>query len=199
MEGGEQLCPKIKVLEEKNSKLEDEVDHQAQKYLKGKFMISSLPTATIIKTEEELEKEGTSLTTHVQNLIQMKLGVEVPSEDISSCSRTSNGLLLLRLSNFRPGSSFFSVVDAIKSGKNKEIKLFFNFALTKRRASLLYEVRMLKKAGKLYKFFSDFDGQITYKVDQDAKKVKLCSVVNKKESSLWTSTILELRDSLPQV
>ena len=99
MEGGEQLCPKIKVLEEKNSKLEDEVDHQAQKYLKGKFMISSLPTATIIKTEEELEKEGTSLTTHVQNLIQMKLGVEVPSEDISSCSRTSNGLLLLRLSN----------------------------------------------------------------------------------------------------
>ena len=198
LEGGEQLCPKVKVLEEKNRQLEDEMDHQAQKSLKGKLMISSLPNAAIIKTEEELEKEGTSLTTHIQNLVQMKLGVEVPTEDISACHRTSSGLML-RISNFRPGSSFFAVVDAIKSGKNKEVQLFFNFALTRKRASLLYEVRQLKKAGKIHKFFTDFDGQITVKKDANAKKIKLCSKGNKKDYSVWTSTILELRDTLVQV
>ena len=200
LESGDQLCPKIRELEEKNRVLEDEVDHQAQKRLKGKFMLTSASkTANVIKSEEDLEKEGTPLLTHIQNLIQMKLGVEVPAEDISSCSRTSTGLLLFRLSNFRPSSSFYSVVDAIKSGKNRDIDLFFNFALTRRRAAMLYEVRKLKKAGKLHKFFTDFDGQITVKKTPEAKKIKICSVGNKKDSYIKTDTISELRDRLDQV
>ena len=196
LEEGEQLCPKIKELEDQNRKLEDEMDHQAQRNLKGKFMLSSSKNSTIIKTDEELGKEGTTLVTHIQNLIQMKLGVEVPKEDVSSCSRTSTGLLLFRLNNFRPCSSFHNVVDAIKSGKNREVDLFFNFALTRRRAALLYEVRMLKKNNKIHKFFTDADGQITIKTTADSKKIKICSVWNKRDFSMKTDTTVELRDRL---
>ena len=198
LEDGEGICPKVKELEASNKKLEDEVDHLGQKQLKGKFMVNTVKNSSIIKTEQELQQEGTSLTTHIQNLVQMKLGVEVPAEDISSCHRTNSGLMF-RLSNFKPESSFHAVVEAIKSGKNKDVLLFFNFALTKKRAALLYEVRMLKKAGKIYKFYTDYDGQITYKETQDSKKTKLSSVKDKKNSAPWTSTILELRESLNQV
>ena len=63
----------------------------------------------------------------------------------------------LRLGNFKPGSSLFKVVKAIKSGRGKETNnLFISFALIPRRATLLYEIRQLKKAKKIMKFYADF-------------------------------------------
>ena len=82
------------------------------------------------------------------------------------------------------------------SGKNRDIEIFVNFALTSRRASLLYEVRKLKKAGKIYKFFTDFDGQITIKKGAEDKKVKLCAMGNRKDSTIRNDTIKELKDKL---
>ena len=85
------------------------------------------------------------------------------------------------------------MVDAIKSGKNREVDLFFNFALTRRRAALLYDVRMLKKNKKIHKFFTDADGQITIKTTADSKKIKICLVWNKRDFSMKTDTTAELR------
>ena len=47
LSSGDQLCPNIKILEDKNRKLKDELDHQAQKSLKGKFMLTSLPASVM--------------------------------------------------------------------------------------------------------------------------------------------------------
>ena len=114
----------------------------------------------------------------------MKMGIEVPTQDIY-CHRSASGIIV-RMFNFRPSSSFYSMVDAIKSGKNKDIELYFNFALTKSKCAFLYEVRKLKKAAKIHKFFTHVDGQIIIKTDAEAKKIKLCSLGNKQDSSLWT-------------
>ena len=171
--GDEENCPRVKVLEEKTRTLEDESDYHHQRSLKGKFMITSLRENNIIASEEKLKQEGKSIPKYVTELVFNKLGVRIKEEEISSCHYTSTGLLIFRLSDFKPGSSFNNIVTAIKSGAGKDVKdLFVNFALTPRRAALLYEARQLKKAKKISKFLTDSDGSITV-VKVDGTKMKL--------------------------
>ena len=59
----------------------------------------------------------------------------------------------------------------IKTGGNKEFKLFLNFQMTYRKSSLLYELRQLKKQGNLYKHGSDKIGNIWIQAkERDHKK-----------------------------
>ena len=166
-------------LEDKTRALEDESDHHHQRSLKGKFMISSLKTNNIIASEEKLKEGGKSSPRYVTELIFNKLGVRVKEEEITSCHHTNSGMMIFRLGDFKPGSSFQQVVTAIKSGAGKDVpNLFVNFALTPRRAALLYEVRQLKKANKITRFMSDSDGSITV-VKTDGTKMKVTNAVDK--------------------
>ena len=175
--GSEDNCPRVKILEEKTRALEDQSDHHHQRSLKGKFMISSLKTNNIIASEEKLKEGGKSTPRYVTELLFNKLGVRVKEEEITSCHHTNSGMLIFRLGDFKPGSSFHQVVTAIKSGAGKDVtNLFVNFALTPRRAALLYEVRQLKKSKKITRFLSDSDGSITI-VKTDGSKMKVTSAV----------------------
>ena len=140
-------------------------------------MISSLKTNNIIASEEKLKEGGKSTPRYVTELLFNKLGVRVKEEEITSCHHTNSGMLIFRLGDFKPGSSFHQVVTAIKSGAGKDVtNLFVNFALTPRRAALLYEVRQLKKSKKITRFLSDSDGSITI-VKTDGSKMKVTSAV----------------------
>ena len=140
--GPEDNCPRVKVLEEKTRALEDSSDTHHQRSLKGKFMISSKKDQNIISSEAKLKEEKVSTPKYVGELVFRKLWVRVPQEEIVSCHHTNSGMIIFRLGNFKPGSSFHQVVTAIKNGAGKDVSdLFVNFALTPRRASLLYEVR----------------------------------------------------------
>ena len=177
--GAEDNCPRVKVLEEKTRTLEDQSDHHHQRSLKGKFMISSPKNNNIIASEAKLKEEGKSLPRYVTEMIFNKLGVRVKEDEINSCHHTSSGMLIFRLGDFKPGSTFHQVVSAIKSGAGKDVTdLFVNFALTPRRAALLYEVRQLKKAKKISKFLSDSDGSITV-VKLDGTKMRVTNAVEK--------------------
>ena len=180
LEKGEDNCPKVKILEEKTRVLEDQSDHHHQRSLKGKFMISSLKTNNVIVSEEQFKKGSKTLVEYVTELIFQKLGVRVKPDEIISCHFTSSGLIIFRMGDFKPGSSYDSIVTAIKSGQGKDVKdLFINFALTPRRASLLYEVRQLVKAKKISKFVTYSDGSISV-VKLDGKtKVKVTNYTEK--------------------
>ena len=184
MEKGEDNCPKVKDLEERTRVLEDQSDHHHQRSLKGKFMISSLKDNNIISKEKKLKEEGKSLPQYVTELVHTKLGVTMRVEEIVSCHHTSFGLVF-RLGDFKPSSSFNQIVTAIKSGSGKEANnLFINFALTPRRAALLFEIRQLKKAKKISKFYTDFDGSITVvKEEGTKKKEKVTDMVEKEEGA----------------
>ena len=171
--GAEDNCPRVKALEEKTRALEDKSDQLHQRSLKGKFLISSLKEKNIIASEEKLKQEGKTTPRYVTELVFNKLGVAVKEEEIIACHHTSTGLIIFRLGDFKPGSSYNKIVTAIKSGAGKDVKdLFINFALTPRRASLLYEARQLKKSKKITKFLTDSDGSITV-VKSDGSKLKL--------------------------
>ena len=196
------------VMEAKTRQLEDSSDHHHQRTLKSKFFISSTKENSAIRTEKELEEQGMSVARHVADLIDRKLGVKVAKEDIKSCHHTKTGLIV-RLWDFKAGSVYDQVVTAIKSGKGREqMDVFINFALTNRRASLLYEVRQLVRNKMLGKFFVDSNGSISVLPSGSdtnnwaATKMKLTSVRGgaawgegggdgAKNHSLWTATASE--------
>ena len=171
--GNEENCPRVKASEDKTRTLEDQNDSLHQKSLKGKFLITSLRERNVLVSEEKLREEGKSPQRYVTELIYNKLGVSIKEDEIASAHHTKTGLIVFRLKDFKHGSSYDQVVKAIKSGQGKDVKdLFVNFALTPRRAALLYEARQLKKANKISKFLSDSDGSITV-VKTDGGKLKL--------------------------
>ena len=181
--GPEENCPRVRVLEEKTRVLEDSSDAHHQRSLKGKFMISSKKENNIISSETKLKEEGVSTPKYVGELLFRKLGVRVAEAEIVSCHHTTTGMIIFRLGDFKPGSAFQQVVTAIKNGAGKDVSdLFVNFALTPRRASLLYEVRQLKKAKKISKFHTDSDGSITM-VKTDGTKMKITASHMEKRGS----------------
>ena len=175
----EDNCPRVKVLEEKTRLLEDSGDLQQQKALKGKFMISAPRKKDSIASEAKLKEENKSLPKYVTELVYNKLGQSLKEEEIVSCHHTTTGSIMFRLANFKPGSGYQRVVAAIKGGAGKDVPdLFINFALTRRRAALLYEVRQLKKATKIPRFLSDADGSITL-VLKDGTKMRVTNYIDK--------------------
>ena len=175
----EDNCPRVKVLEEKTRLLEDSGDLQQQKALKGKFMISAPRNKDSIASEAKLKEENKSLPKYVTELVYNKLGQSLKEEEIVRCHHTATGSIMFRLANFKPGSGYQRVVAAIKSGAGKDVPdLFINFALTRRRAALLYEVRQLKKATKIPRFLSDADGSITL-VLKDGTKMRVTNYIDK--------------------
>lgn len=175
----EDNCPRVKVLEEKTRLLEDSGDLQQQKALKGKFMISAPRNKDSIASEAKLKEENKSLPKYVTELVYNKLGQSLKEEEIVSCHHTTTGSIMFRLANFKPGSGYQRVVAAIKGGAGKDVPdLFINFALTRRRAALLYEVRQLKKATKIPRFLSDADGSITL-VLKDGTKMRVTNYIDK--------------------
>ena len=175
----EDNCPRVKVLEEKTRLLEDSGDLQQQKALKGKFMISAPRKKDSIASEAKLREENKSLPKYVTELVYNKLGQSLKEEEIVNCHHTTTGSIMFRLANFKPGSGYQRVVAAIKGGAGKDVPdLFINFALTRRRAALLYEVRQLKKATKIPRFLSDADGSITL-VLKDGTKMRVTNYIDK--------------------
>ena len=124
-------------------RLEDELDDSRQQSLRGNFVITSKAIGDkvcLIKNDDQLTG-GETLLGHVTSLVQSKLGVDLPEGDVSSCQRLQNGSVVLRVWNRKLGSAYEKMVEAIKSGKNNDINVFFNFQLTRRRNNLLYKVR----------------------------------------------------------
>ena len=182
LEGGEDNCPKVKVLEMKTRALEDSGDHHHQRSLKGKFVINSGKTNTI-KKEKTLQDEGMSVPKYVAELVHLKLGVNVREEEITSCHHTTSGLVF-RLADFKAGSTFSKIVNSIKTGQGKDNQdIFINFALTPRRSAILYEIRQLKKSpnSRLSKYYVDFDGNISVVAGVGGKKDRVTSLWRKEE------------------
>ena len=66
--------------------------------------------------------------------------------------------------------------------------------LTRRRNSLLYEVRKLKRDGDVLKYWTDFDGTITLKKEEGGLKTKLTSITTRKDFHVRTYTTREAKE-----
>ena len=107
-----------------------------------------------------------------------------------------DGSIMLTIANLRPNSAFDLMVNEIKNPnmERRKINLYFNFMLTRRRNTLLYEVRKLKKENHIFKYWTDFNGSITIKKDEGGPKVKLTSITSRKDYSLRTYNGREVKE-----
>ena len=144
-------CSKEKESSENTRELEDEVDDYKQKNLAGKFVITcDRKKPSEMKTQEELAADGgeRALPAHIVQLALSKYGTTLKEDDISSCHYLPKGGIFFSLWNMRPGSPSAALTEAIKTSKEKTKNIYINFMMTRRRSSLLFEVRRLKKQKK---------------------------------------------------
>ena len=182
-------------LEKRIRENEDDLDDFRQKNLRGKFIITTTAgKASTFKTSDMLAAEGGSkaLATHIINLAKTKYAVDLTENDIDSCHYLPKGGIFFSLWNHRPSSVCEQLNTNIKKGLNKDINVFFNFMLTKRRSSILYEVRQLKKQTQIARYYSDEDGCISIKVKDSGSNLKLTSFYKTKTSPLRTFKLPEL-------
>ena len=168
--------------------VEDDLDEEKQKNLKGKFIISSSDKRgkeTFIKSDETLKSEKKDLADHVVDLALKKYEVTLPKADIAYCTRVHSGGIIFSIWNQKPGSG-----NSIKSTKNLATNIYFNFMLTKRRSTLLFEARKLKRDNMITKFLSDEHGSISIK--KDDTKEKITSIMDKENKQVKTWTVEEL-------
>lgn len=152
--------------------LEDELDESCQRSRKGNIILScpkpepgSIP---LIKSDDKLKEEKTTLTEHILDLIQKKYKVDIPESDIQALHRLPNNSVLLKLWNRKEKSAWANLKSAIRKGGDKQLQVFGNFQMTARRSGIIFELRQLKKSNKIFKFSSDENGTIWYqKTDKD--------------------------------
>ena len=193
----------VKELQKQVRIQEDEIDECRQRSMKGNFILTSpdIPASSkknVIKSDEQLRGDGGSLTSHILQLVKEKYDVAVPENDIQALHRLPNGTVILRLWNRRPGSAWTKIVDGIKSGMNKHINFYANFHLTRKRNGILYEVRQLKKSGQIFKFYTDENGQISFRVKDKSEKVKVTYVTKKRDDIPKTLTKEEILQIVSQ-
>ena len=178
--------PEVRNLQETVRVQGDEIDECRQRGMKGNLILCS-PTANnkinLIKSDDQLREAKQSLTDHILAIVKQKYDVVVPLQDLQALHRLPNGNVILRLWNRAPGSAWCKLVDGIKSGKNMGMNFFTNFHLTKRRNSLLYEVRQLKKAGSILKFYTDENGQIYFRTKENGPKHKITYFTESRNSN----------------
>ena len=75
--------------------------------------------------------------------------------------------------------------------------VYANFQLTKgrRRRDLVYQLRKLKEAKKISKFYTNENGQVCYRISDSSNKVKVTYFSPKKDSNPITLSVDELLHS----
>ena len=195
-------CSKEKESSENTRELEDEVDDYKQKNLAGKFVITcDRKKPSEMKTQEELAADGgeRALPAHIVQLALSKYGTTLKEDDISSCHYLPKGGIFFSLWNMRPGSPSAALTEAIKTSKDKTKNIYINFMMTRRRSSLLFEVRSLKKQKKIARYYSDEKGTITIKVKEGDTNIKLCSFYETKNSPVRTFTVAEMKKKVAEL
>lgn len=186
-------------LEKRMRANEDEMDECRQRSLKGNFIISSPPDpskqrVSLLKTDEQLRQDGETLIDHVLDLAKRKYDVTISTDDVQACHRLPNNSVILRIWRRCPGSAWQDLVEKVKSGTNSGFNVYLNFHLTRRRNSLVYEIRKMKKMGKIHKFLTDENGHITVKVRESDGKKRITFFAGGPSEAPKTFTTQELFD-----
>ena len=191
----------VPALEKRIRIAEDEIDECRQRSLKGNFIITSVANnsrqrVSLIKSDEQLREDGESLTEHVDELASKKYDVNINIDEIQACHRLPNNRVIIRLWKTSHGSSWHKLVQKIKSGMNSGFNVYFNFHLTRRRNNLMYEIRKLKMAGKLFKFYVDENGQISVRPGDTDGKRRITYFSAGRDADPLTMSVQELKEML---
>ena len=126
-------------------------------------------------------------------LVQQKYDVVLQEEDLQAVHRLPNGSVIMRIWKRTPNSAWYRLKASIRTGGKKTCNFYGNFQLTPRRNSLLYDVRQLKKQGKIHKFSTDENGSISVQISEETAKIRIAAIRSTKGETIKTLTKAELQ------
>jgi hypothetical protein len=182
------VAPQIVPIIANLCQIADSQEKLEQRYLKGKFVLTTVVRAGLERPFSEETRENPSYAAEVVvEMVRKKLGVTITPDDLRTCHYTPCSAVVFWLGDLKYGSKCDNIIRAIQLGKNKKMNVYFNFMLTRRRTNLLYQVRWEKRAGKIQRFFSDNDGFITIVHHEGDLRYKLtdCFDTNNKTFSTF--------------
>merc|ERR1712240_160255 len=108
----------------------------------------------------------------IVRIVKKKTGVDIPVKDILAChqiGKKENHAYVIRLNDRKYGSAWHTLSEGMMAGFktndgfDKDVNLFLNFQLTKKRAKLTKAVRQARKEQKIAKFYINQNGIIKIK------------------------------------
>ena len=162
--------------------LESQVDENATRLRKGTLICSSSSKEGHSLLQPIMARSnGANVSTNnkctedelvqVLELIQKKYRVQLVPSNISASHWLPNGSFIIRFNDRGINSPWQKLVEAMAEGGDRNINLFLNFNLTRKRLSLLAEVRRFKKEKKIEKYEVNENGQISIRVRSKWMKV----------------------------
>lgn len=170
---------------------DDEIDEIQSRARKGNLIISSQSREGMkskIMSDDELKSMNLDLTTHVLDLIKEKSGVTLPPSDIAALHRLKGGNIIVKIWNRAPNAAFWAIRESIFKPTNRSVNLYINFHLTNRRNGLLAHLRSLKREGKICRIFSNENGHLAFKIN-DEKNVWIDVTYSKKTGQECPKTL----------
>ncbi len=162
--------------------LESQVDENATRNRKGTLICSSSSKEGHSLLKPIMARNnGANVSTNnkctedelvqVLELIEKKYRVQLVPSNISASHWLPNGSFIIRFNDRGINSPWQKLVEAIAEGGDRDINLFLNFNLTRKRLSLLAEVRRFKKDKKIEKYEVNENGQISIRVKSKWMKI----------------------------
>ena len=151
-----------------------------------------------MKTEAELKKENKKLHVHVKELAKKKYDVELIEDEITTCYHLKSGGIVVYFRIQTQDSGYQKLVEIIKSNKSiKEVNVYFNFMLTRKRNSLLYDVRQLRKDGCITKYFTDENGNISFLAPEMERWKRVTNMFDEDIGGMVNYNIEEIKFMIP--
>ena len=130
---------------------------------------------------------------HACELLRRKYDVIVPPSEISACHNLQSKNILIKIWNRKEGSAWEKLSNQIKKGGRKE-NIYANYMMTSMRNNIMFELRKLKKKGKVEKIFSVENGKISIKVHEKNSKQPISFFAEEKFGICKTLSIKEIKD-----
>lgn len=162
--------------------LESQVDENSTRLRKGTLICSSsnkegqsllkpimaMSNATNTGTNNKCTEEDLK---QVLELIDKKYKVKVNPSNVSASHWLPNGSFIIRFTDRGFNSPWQQLVEAMAEGGDRNVNVFLNFNLTRKRLSLLTEVRRLKQEKKIEKYEVNENGQISIRIKSKWMKI----------------------------
>ena len=161
-----------------------EVDELVQRSLRGTLVISGdarvCDAKRVVPSAKKVRDDKLDLRDVAADLLNRKFAkVRGPSErlvdpsDFSSVKISAKGNIVAQVSCSKSnGDAWESVRKLMYKMPDTSFPAFVNFSVTKARNEILLYLRQLRKDGKIHKFYTDHNGQISFRVSEQAPKIR---------------------------
>ena len=156
--------------------VEVEMDEIRQQQLTGQFTLTTTKSNPAFNPRPKPGGERVDCATLAIDLLNRKFGVSIDGTDVIDAFQPNNTMICVRTRLGGHDSGYGKLVRAIyKPPTDREMNLFVNFAVTKKRSQMLYHLREMKRKfpGEVNKIYTDHRGVISCRVREGSPKVRL--------------------------